>query len=113
ARRLPAAGGRLLRRRAVPRLLRQPAAGAGPGRPRVGGVTGLRPAAGEDRRDDVPGARARAVPGALPRPDRDVGGGRESGALALTGGVTGGVTGAGPDRRASRPGPSRPRARAA
>ena len=83
ARRLPQARRRLLRRRALPRVLRRPAVAAGPGRARVGRRAGLRPAAGGDRGGHLPGARARAFPRPLPRPGGPLGLGRERPPLDL------------------------------
>ena len=70
---LPPARRRVLRDRALPRLLRQPAAPPRRGRAGVGRQPGLRRAAGRDGARDLPGARARPVRRPLPRAGRAVG----------------------------------------
>ena len=97
---VPASFGRALRPGALPGVLPPlPAArrrdGAG-----LGAVPGVRPDAGEHRRDDLPRARARAVPRPLPRPDRPVGGRRVRPAGGLTGARP---RKAGPGRRPGNP----------
>ena len=75
--RLPRAGRRLLRDRALPGLLRDQPVAPGPGRAGLGGEPRLRPAAGPDGPVGVPGARARRVHRAPARAARPVGTRRE------------------------------------
>ena len=75
--RLPRAGRRLLRDRALPGLLREQALPPGPDRAGLGGRCRLRPAAGPDGPVGVPGPRAREVHRAPARSARPVGARRE------------------------------------
>ena len=76
ARRVPHAGRRLLRGRALQRLLREPPRPSGRGRARVLRRARIRRLPGRHRPLDVPGARARPLHRALPRAARRLGLGR-------------------------------------
>ena len=71
--RVPQAGRRLLRGRRVHGVLRDRARARRRADARLGRLDGVRRAAGRDGPRDLPGARAGAVPRALPRPARPVG----------------------------------------
>ena len=73
ARRVPADGRRALPGRGVQGVLRDVAQARRRADARLGVLVGLRPAAGRDGPRHVSAARARAVPRALPRPDRALG----------------------------------------
>src|SRR4051794_4760818 len=73
ARRLPPAHRRVLRDRALPRLLLEPPSPCRRARARVGGLTRLRSAAGRDGPVDLPRGRARTLHRAPARPRRPVG----------------------------------------
>ena len=73
ARRLPRAGRRALRDRALPRLVRRAAAASGRAGLRLGDLGATSTGCWSTRCSDLPAARARAVPGPLPGTARPLG----------------------------------------